>query len=318
MPARPFAWAARCFCRLRHLRTASSSRQNCSETNLPAVVTLSKRSSEMNPSACSRSAFNPATRSMYSGNLPSAGVNSKMTAIIGPPGANYNATRTARSGGWAARTAAPRWKGGASTPAFLLEADFDARSDLEPPLVGKNPVEGITGGEIQGELLVGDHYTGAGTADALLRKIAGLDLALVVEREGIHVAGHQLMRLHSGVVTVRPGNECPGIAAHRRAPADRKKLRRRKIGLGAVLPAAPQRAVVLVAHSDHRTGIAVKDRAVRLRPDRVVPAMENGHGLQEGGPIARIANVHRETPARLVDVEVAQLHAGKHGLGKRP
>src|SRR6266850_1645286 len=90
MPARPFAWAARCFCRLRHLRTASSSRQNCSETNLPAVVMLSKRSSEMNPSAFSRSAFSPATRSMYSGNLPSAGVNSKMTAIIGPPGANYS------------------------------------------------------------------------------------------------------------------------------------------------------------------------------------------------------------------------------------
>src|SRR6267378_7468515 len=83
MPARPLAWAARCFCRLRHLRTASSSRQNCSETNLPAVVMLSKRSIEMNPSACSRSAFIPATRSMYSGNLPAAGVNSKMTAIIG-------------------------------------------------------------------------------------------------------------------------------------------------------------------------------------------------------------------------------------------
>ncbi len=82
MPARPFAWAARCFCRLRHLRTASSSRQNCSETNLPAVVMLSKRSIEMNPSAFSRSAFRPATRSMYSGNLPAAGVNSKMTAII--------------------------------------------------------------------------------------------------------------------------------------------------------------------------------------------------------------------------------------------
>src|SRR5438094_5512882 len=82
MPARPFAWAARCFCRLRPLRTASSSRQNCSETNLPAVVMLSKRSSEMNPSAFSRSAFSPATRSMYSGNLPAAGVNSKMTAII--------------------------------------------------------------------------------------------------------------------------------------------------------------------------------------------------------------------------------------------
>src|SRR5437773_1622571 len=81
MPARPFAWAARCFCRLRHFPTASSSRQNCSETNLPAVVMLSKRSSEMNPSAFSRSACSPATRSMYSGNLPAAGVNSKMTAI---------------------------------------------------------------------------------------------------------------------------------------------------------------------------------------------------------------------------------------------
>src|SRR5256885_6708816 len=43
---------------------------------------LSKRSSEMNPSAFSRSAFSPATKSMYSGNLPAAGVNSKMTAII--------------------------------------------------------------------------------------------------------------------------------------------------------------------------------------------------------------------------------------------
>src|SRR5437762_3068654 len=85
MPARPYACAARCFCRLRHWPTASSSRQNYSETNLPAVVMLSKRSSEMNPSAFSRSAFSPATRSMYSGNLPAAGVNSKMTAIIGPP-----------------------------------------------------------------------------------------------------------------------------------------------------------------------------------------------------------------------------------------
>src|SRR2546426_7648623 len=98
MPARPFAWAARCFCRLRHLRTASSSRQNCSETNLPAVVMLSKRSSEMNPSACSRSAFNPATRSMYSGNLPAAGVNSKMTAIIGPPSRKTIAEAAAGSG----------------------------------------------------------------------------------------------------------------------------------------------------------------------------------------------------------------------------
>src|SRR5260370_3202486 len=82
MPARPFAWASRCFCRLRHLRTASSSRQNCSETNLPGVVMLSKRSSEMKPSARSRSALSSPTSRMYSENCPGPGVNSKITAII--------------------------------------------------------------------------------------------------------------------------------------------------------------------------------------------------------------------------------------------
>src|SRR6266581_8543324 len=82
MPPRPFFCASRCFCRLRHLRTASSSRQNCSETNLPGVVMLSKRSSEMKPSARSRSALSSPTSRRYSGNCPGAGVNSKITAII--------------------------------------------------------------------------------------------------------------------------------------------------------------------------------------------------------------------------------------------
>src|SRR5690606_17888902 len=83
------------FCRLRHLRTDASSRQNCSDTNLPGVVMLSKRSRLMKPSAFARSAFSVSTSCMYSGNRPSAGVNSKITAItvLHLPGRRHD-TRT--------------------------------------------------------------------------------------------------------------------------------------------------------------------------------------------------------------------------------
>jgi hypothetical protein len=64
MPPRPFFCASRCFCRLRHFATLSSSRQNCSETYLPGVVMLSKRSREMNPSAFARSGFSVSTSAM--------------------------------------------------------------------------------------------------------------------------------------------------------------------------------------------------------------------------------------------------------------
>jgi len=47
----------------RHLRTASSSRQNDSDTNLPGAVMLSKRSIEMKPSNLLTSAFRLAARS---------------------------------------------------------------------------------------------------------------------------------------------------------------------------------------------------------------------------------------------------------------
>src|SRR5437867_920596 len=84
MPARPAAWLSRCLSWLRQLRTASSSRQNDSDNNLPGSVRLWKRSTEMKPSICSSSTRSVAAMALSGPAFAQAPIVIKFSHVVAP------------------------------------------------------------------------------------------------------------------------------------------------------------------------------------------------------------------------------------------